>query len=218
MPRGDSVLSQVASPPGGRELPARVPVGDRSATRQRLLEAAEALFYDEGFHAVGLDRILNAVGISKQGFYRHFASKEDLVLEVIRWHDRWWRDHCRRLLADRAGDDARRQLHALVEVLIELLDGQAFRGCFFVNAAAQFPNPHDPIHKAAAEAKEHVEFLVRDMALRAGTDDPAAFACEFGMIFEGAFAARALRRGGDVVPALRRVVADLFTRRIAGLA
>lgn len=79
-----------------------MPIETSSATRQRLLETAEVLFYEEGFHTVGLDRVLAAVGISKQAFYRHFSSKEDLVLEVVRWHDRWWREQCRRLIRDMA--------------------------------------------------------------------------------------------------------------------
>lgn len=197
------------------DLPSRVPVGDSSSTRQKLVEAAEALFHAEGFHAVGLDRILREVGISKQGFYRHFESKEDLVAEVVHWHDRWWRDHCRQLLARRAGTDARRQLHEFVELLIEVLEGDVFRGCFFINAVAQFPNKSDPIHQAALAAKDNVEAIIRDMALGAGADAPVAFARELAMIFEGAFATRHLRPAGDVVPVLRRMTATLFGQHLA---
>lgn len=195
-------------------LPSRVPVGDTSPTRQKLLETAEALFDAEGFHAVGLGRILRAVGITKQGFYRHFASKEDLVAGVIHWHDRWWRDSCRKLLARRAGADARRQLDELVGLLVEVLEGGVFRGCFFVNAVAQFPSKSDPIHRAALEAKDNIEAMIRDLALGAGADDPAAFARELGMIFEGAFVTRHLRPPGDVVPVLRRMAATLFGQRL----
>lgn len=124
-------------------------MGDPSPTRQKLLETAEALFHAEGFHAVGLKRILREVGITKQGFYRHFDSKEDLVAEVIHWHDRWWRDNCRQLLEHRAGPDVRRQLDEFVGLLIEVLEGDVFRGCFFINAVAQFPSKSDPIHRAA---------------------------------------------------------------------
>jgi AcrR family transcriptional regulator len=200
-----------ANPPG---LPPAVPVETSSATRQRLLETAEALFYEEGFHAVGLDRLLAAVEISKPGFYRHFACKEDLVVDVIRWHDRWWREKCRRFIAERAGGQARRQLETLAEVFIEVLSGQAFRGCFFINAIAEFPNPHHPVHRAAVEAKDNMEALVRDLALCAGADDPVAFAREFAMIFEGAFASRYLRRADDVVPILRRMTGSLFDLRL----
>jgi AcrR family transcriptional regulator len=198
-------------------LPSCVPVGDPSPTRQKLLETAEALFHEEGFHAVGLDRIIRAVGITKQGFYRHFDSKEDLVAGVIYWHDRWWRDHCRQLLARKAGPDARRQLDEFVELLIEVLEGDVFRGCFFVNAVAQFPSKSDPIHRAALQAKDNIEAMIRDMALCAGADDPVAFARELAMIFEGGFAARHLRPPGDVVPVLRRMASTLFGQRLPAL-
>jgi AcrR family transcriptional regulator len=199
-------------------LPSRVPVGDPSPTRQKLLETAEALFHAEGFHAVGLKRILREVGITKQGFYRHFDSKEDLVADVIHWHDRWWRDKCRQLLAHRAGPDVRRQLDEFVGLLIEVLEGDVFRGCFFINAVAQFPSKSDPIHRAALQAKDNIEAMIRDMALGAGADDPAAFARELSMIFEGGFAARHLRPPEDVVPVLRRMAATLFGQRLPPVA
>jgi AcrR family transcriptional regulator len=189
-------------------------VGDPSPTRQKLLETAESLFHAEGFHAVGLERILRAVGITKQGFYRHFDSKEDLVASVIHWHDRWWRDNCRQLLARRAGPGPRRQLDEFVELLIEVLEADVFRGCFFLNAVTQFPSKSDPIHRAALEAKDNIEAMVRDMALGAGADDPAALARELSVLFEGAFAARHLRPPADVVPVLRRMAATLFGQRL----
>ena len=191
-------------------LPSCVPVGDPSRTRQKLLETAESLFHAEGFHAVGLKRILQEVGITKQAFYRHFESKEDLVADVIHWHDRWWRDSCRQLLADRAGPDSRRQLDEFVKLLIEVLEEDVFRGCFFINAVSQFPSKSDPIHQAALKAKDNIEAMIRDMALAAGANAPAAFARDLSMIFEGAFAARHLRPPEDVVPVLRRMSTTIF--------
>lgn len=200
------------SKPLSDQLPTRVPVDDPSPTRQKLLETAEALFDAEGFHAVGLDRILKTVGISKQAFYRHFESKEELVADVIHWHDRWWRDHCRKLLAQRAGPDIRRQLSEFVALLIEVLEGEVFRGCFFMNAI--FPSKADPIHRAALEAKDNIEAMIRDMALGAGADDPAAFARELGIVVEGAFAIRHLRPAEQVVPVLRRMAEIIFAERL----
>jgi AcrR family transcriptional regulator len=191
-----------------------VPIADASPTRQKLLQAAEALFDTEGFHSVGLDRILREVGITKQGFNRHFESKEDLVAEVLHWHDRWWRDNCRKLLAQRAGPDPRAQLDALVGLLVEVLEGDVFRGCFFINAVSQFPSKSDPIHRAALEAKDNVEAMIRDMALAAGATDPAAFARELAIVFEGVFATRRLRPPQDVIPVLRRMAATLFAQRL----
>jgi AcrR family transcriptional regulator len=194
------------------KTPDRIPVGDPSAARQRILQVAEKLFYLEGFHAVGLDRILREVGISKQAFYKHFSTKEDLVVEVIRWHDRWWRDHCRAYLQKEAGDDPRRQLYALLKLFVDVLGDSDFRGCYFVNAITQFPNPMDPIYQAALAAKDAIDVMVRDLALCAGASDPIRMSNELSLIFEGAFAMRALRKSELVKPTLRRLAEDLLDR------
>ncbi len=83
-----------------------------------------------------------------------------------------------------------------------------------MNAVAQFPSKSDPIHRAALEAKDNIEAMIRDMALGAGADDPASFARELGIIFEGAFAIRHLRPPEHVVPVLRRMTATLFEQRL----
>lgn len=194
--------------------PDRVPMPALSPTRRRLLETAEALFYSEGFHAVGLDRILKTVGISKPGFYRHFSSKEDLVVEVLRWHDRWWRDHCRAIIEQEAGRDAMRQLRTFIGLILDALKDDNFRGCFFVNAASEFPNRSDPVHLAAVQAKENIEAMVRDMALKAGADDPLSFAQEIVLLLEGAFATRRLRSADEMIPVVRRMVEGLFSRHV----
>lgn len=98
--------------------------------------------------------------------------------------------------------------------MIEILENRAFRGCFFLNAIAQFPNRNDPIHQAAVEAKETIARALRDLALRAGADDPVAFAREFSMIFEGAFATHTLRAPEEVTPVLRRMASALIDERI----
>jgi AcrR family transcriptional regulator len=75
-----------------------------TSSRSRILEVAHELFYSDGFHNVGLDRILHEVGVTKTTFYNHFESKDDLVLEVLRMHDRWWRDTFQQLLRKHGGD------------------------------------------------------------------------------------------------------------------
>src|SRR5262245_66679735 len=93
-----------------------------SGTRERLLETAKELFYRDGFHAVGLDRILADVGVTKTTFYNHFQSKQALILEVLRVRDQWWRKTFARRLRERAGDDPAAQLRAIFAVLDEFID------------------------------------------------------------------------------------------------
>lgn len=161
-----------------------------TATRDRILRTAHDLFYSDGFHTVGLDRILAQVGVTKTTFYNHFPSKEDLVLEVLRLHDRWWRDHFRQMLRRRGGDTPRGQLAAIPDALEETITSRGFNGCFFINVAVQFPLPHDPAHHAAAEHKRAMEDLLREIAGYAGAANPAALAAELSLIMEGAYVTR----------------------------
>jgi len=156
-------------------------------TRERLVRAAHDLFYAEGFHTVGLDRILSEVGVTKTTFYNHFESKDELIEATLDLHDRWWRDTFMRMLRERGGDRPRDQLKAAFHALEEVLSGSDYNGCFFINVAVQFPNPHDPAHAAATRHKETMEDIVRELAGYAGADDPALFAKQFCLLMEGSY-------------------------------
>lgn len=158
--------------------------------RERLVGTAEDLFYRDGFHAVGLDRILADVGVTKTTFYNHFQSKQALILEVLRVRDQWWRTIFARRLREHAGDDAAAQLRAVFAVLDEFIAADAFNGCIFVNVAVEFPRVYMPPHRAAAEHKEAMGALLRDLALRAGARDPVALAEELALLMEGTYVTR----------------------------
>ena len=76
-------------------------------TRDRLIRTASSLFYRDGFHLVGVDRIISEAGVTKTTFYNHFDGKDDLILETLRVHDRWWRDEFLQMLRRHGGDSAR---------------------------------------------------------------------------------------------------------------
>ncbi len=180
-------------------------------TRDRIIRVAHDLFYRRGFHTVGLDAILADVGVTKTTFYNHFQSKEDLVHETLRWHDRWWQDTFRASLKKHGGDTPRGQLLAIFDALDELLASDDFNGCYFVNAAVQFPAPHDPAHQAASEHKQQMEGIIRELAGYAGAADPAALARELSLLMEGAYVTRQVTgntRIGDVASRLSRMIID----------
>ena len=124
-----------------------------SNTRQRLVESAGQRFYRDGFRNVGLDQILDDVGISRTAFYKHFESKDDLMLEVLEALNRWIQDVFRVMVRDRGGRSAAGQLRALFDVVEGVIAADGFHGCIFVNAAMEFPLPHEPAHEAAARNK-----------------------------------------------------------------
>lgn len=185
-----------------------------STTRQRLIERSHDLFYVHGFHAVGLDRILSEVGVTKTTFYNHFPSKEDLILEVLRWHDRWWKDTFRDMLRRHGGDTPRGQLLAVPAALEESFHQGHYNGCMFVNVAVNFPLLHDPPHVAAAEHKHAMEDILRELAGYAGADDAAETAQELAMVLEGAYVTRQITGREDTSRVAQRLVRSIVDRHI----
>src|SRR6476661_6806386 len=100
-------------------------------TRQRLIDAGSKRFYRDGFRNVGIDQILSDVGISKTAFYKHFASKEDLMLAVLEDHNRWMQDTFRQKMRELGGECPAGQLRALMDVVEQIVESEGYRGCIF---------------------------------------------------------------------------------------
>ena len=184
--------------------------------RDRLVDTAEDLFYRDGFHAVGLDRILADVGVTKTTFYSHFPSKQHLILEVLRARDQWWRKVFAERLRARAGADPAAQLHAVFDVLDEFIGADTFNGCIFVNVSVEFPRANRPAHRAAAEHKELMGVLLRDLALRAGARDPVGLAEELSLLMEGSYVTRQVTGNLDAAAIGRRAAEVLIARQLDG--
>jgi AcrR family transcriptional regulator len=161
-------------------------------TRQRLIDAAKDRFYRDGFRNVGIDAILTDVGISKAAFYKHFESKDELMVAVLEDVDRFLQQQFRQMVKQRGGPAAAGQLRAVLDVVQQVIEEDGFHGCIFVNAVMEFPLPHDPAHQAAGRHKHAIEEFVFELAERAGAKDPAALAQELGLVIEGAYVTRSI--------------------------
>ena len=155
-------------------------------TRERLIQAAYELFYRDGFHAVGLDRIIKDAGVTKSTFYNQFESKEALIVAVLEWRQSLWPQRLRDALRSRAGTRPRAQLMALVDVLDEIWGTDGYRGCLFARAAAEFPSPHDPVHIVAQNFVRTFEATIQDLAAFAGARNPKGLARELAILVAGA--------------------------------
>ena len=176
-----------------------------SDTRQRLLEAALSRFYRDGFANVGLDQIIDEVGISKTAFYKHFESKDDLMVAILdEQSDRMIRQF-RELVARHGGQDPMERLRAIFHAVEHYSGIEGFKGCIFVNAAMEFPLAHEPAHRAALRNKQAVEKTVRELAADAGMPDADALASELCLVMEGAYVMRNVTGRNDVVALARRV-------------
>ncbi|MGP1310157.1 MAG: TetR/AcrR family transcriptional regulator [Phycisphaerales bacterium] len=156
-------------------------------TRERLIRVAHDLFYEHGFHAIGLERIIDEVGVTKTTFYNHFESKDAIIVEALRWHDRWWKDEFSRLLRKHGGDSPRARLCAIFDAIAEAMREPGYKGCIFINVAVQFPACADPAHIEAAAHKRSMQGVIEELAAFAGAAKPRALAEELSLVMEGAY-------------------------------
>ena len=176
----------------------------------RLVYAAIELFYSHGFQAVGIDRIIARAGVTKTTFYKHFDSKDDLMIAAIRQRDEWETNAWTNAVRKSAGDDPQRQLLAFFDVLDAWFTSPDFKGCQFINAAAEFPNPHDPVHAVAAEHKRKNRDFFRDLAQSAGAADPESFADQYTALVEGTLILRQVHGRDDAARTIKPAVAALI--------
>lgn len=129
--------------------------------KQQLIDTAYRLFNEYGYHATGIDRILAESGVSKATLYKYFRSKDDLVIAVLQQrHDQLM------LLLGNALEHAGEGSPARAVVIFDVLDGwfrsDAFFGCNFINASAEFAEQGHPIHALAARHKVSIRLFIED--------------------------------------------------------
>jgi AcrR family transcriptional regulator len=180
--------------------------------RQRLVAAAVELFSRHGFAAVGIDRIIDAAGVTKSTFYKHFDGKDELMVAAVQQRDEWESQAWDRAVGKLAGDDPAARLLAMLDVMDLWFNDPDFRGCMFISAALEFPNPHDPVHQAAAAYKQRARDHRRDLARQAGAGAATAetFADCYTALVEGALVLRQTQGRNDAARAIRPAVQQLI--------
>ena len=159
-----------------------------TARTEHLVETALDLFSRNGFHATGIDRLLAEAGVAKMTLYKHFRSKDALILEALKRRD----DRVRRWLPDSVAKRARaprKRLLAVFDVLDDWFHEPDFRGCLFVHAAAEYGDAEAPAHRAARENKGWLLGYLTELADEAGANDPPGLAYALFLLAEGAVSA-----------------------------
>ncbi|MFJ2763505.1 TetR/AcrR family transcriptional regulator [Streptomyces prasinus] len=156
---------------------------------RRIVAAAEELFYRRGITAVGVDLIAEHSGTTKRTLYNQFGSKDHLLATCLAERDRRWRSLVR--AAVDAGDDPVEAVTAPFDVL-RTWSGTHTRGCAFINALAELPDPSHPAHRIAADQKRWLLDLFGELATAAGCSEPATLATRLLVLHEGALATQPL--------------------------
>ncbi len=183
--------------------------------KARLIHVAIELFYAHGFQAVGIDRIIAEAGVTKTTFYKHFESRDELLVAAIRQRDQWEMAAWQSAVDQLAGDDPRAKLLAFFDVLDLWFNAPDFKGCQFINAAAECPNPHDPVHAVAASHKRKNRDYFRDLAREAGMHDPEAFADHYTALVEGTIILRQVHGRDDAARVIKPAVDTLIASSLS---
>ena len=156
--------------------------------RERILDTAGRLFYRDGIRAVGVDTIVAEASVAKMSLYRHFPSKDDLVVAYMeRMHDEFWAW----LAAQTAPypDEPRRALEAIFEGVVRLAASPQCLGCAFLGMAIEFPEADYPGHRLAIQHKLAVLERLAELATLAGARAPRELAGQLLLLMDGVWGA-----------------------------
>ncbi|KUM81459.1 TetR/AcrR family transcriptional regulator [Streptomyces griseorubiginosus] len=186
----------------------------RSEARERLLSTASGLFYREGIRAVGVERILAEAPATRATFYRHFPSKEDLVVAYLRGVDTATRADVQ--AAIEAAPSPADALRAIGTALADSLASPEFRGCAFLKAAAEYPDPEDPVRQVILDHRAWYTTTLTDLFAQVFGDSPRRgkpehAARHFVMMRDGAMSGAHLDGAESVGAAFHRGLEGLLT-------
>ncbi|MGW5613997.1 TetR/AcrR family transcriptional regulator [Streptomyces sp. NPDC003877] len=171
-------------------MSARTTGGSKSEARSRLLDTATRIFYAEGIHSVGVDRIIAEAEVTRATLYRHFKGKDELILAYLERADQGIRGQVDAVRAQ--GLPAADTVRAVGRSITEGIRSTGFRGCAFLNAAAEYPDPAHPVHRAVLAHRQWFLETVTELLAQAGCTPPDAAGRHFVMLRDGAMAAGCL--------------------------
>jgi AcrR family transcriptional regulator len=185
------------------------PVAQRAPASSRILEGANVLFYEFGIHNVGVDRIIGASAVTKATFYKHYRAKDNLIVEYITArHELVRRDLAAIVASAHTVEDA---LHGIVSAAVAEIASPGFRGCPFINAAAEFPEADHPVRRVVTAHREWYVDAIAELLKEFGHPVPGDAADELLLARDGALSGG---YAGDAVAAsaaLRRIAGRVLT-------
>ncbi len=175
-------------------VPAPIPA------RDRILASAYELFSRQGIRAVGIDEVIKRAEVAKATLYRHFASKDDLVLAFLQQREQLWTKEWVEAETRRRGETAEEQLLAIFDLFDEWFRREDFEGCSFVNVLLEMNDRTTAVGCASAEHLANIRSFIRQLATEARLRDPDAFAHSWHILMKGSIVAAG---EGDVEAARR---------------
>jgi AcrR family transcriptional regulator len=179
----------------------------KPSARERLLAAANELFYTEGVQTVGIDRVIEQAGVAKASLYNTFGSKENLVQAYLESRHQATVHRLRRSVESHS--DPRQRLLAVFDAQAEMFAEPGFHGCAFITASAEAPDG-GLIENAANDYRAEIRSLLTELAADAGASDPAALGQQLHLLYDGAGLAARMDRDPHVAVAAKAAAALLL--------
>ncbi|MFI1442104.1 TetR/AcrR family transcriptional regulator [Streptomyces fructofermentans] len=168
----------------------RTKVSGTSEARTRLLATAIRIFYAEGIHSVGIDRIVEEAKVTRATLYRHFKGKEELILAYLEEADRGLRAQAEEA---QAGEESPAdKVRAVCRTITAGIQSPGFRGCAFLNAAAEYPDRDHPVHRAVLAHRQWFLDTITGLLARTGNTPAEAAGRHLIMLRDGAMASGCL--------------------------
>jgi AcrR family transcriptional regulator len=186
----------------------------RLPTRERIIEAASELFYAQGLRAVSADKIIAEVGITKVTFYRHFPTKDDLIVAYLERRAQWERD------AVAAARQAAGNVPDTFRMVAQAIGAEScrpgFRGCPFINAAAEYADADHPVRKTVDAHRRWFKQAIKELLDELEVPDSARVADELVMLRDGAMVSGYLSDPNVVADALYNAGRAVIAFRASG--
>jgi len=193
-------------------MSAASPVTRKPSARDRLLAAADELFYAEGVHTVGIDRVIEHAGVAKASLYNAFGNKDGLIRAYLQGRNQRRRE--RLLTGLERYDNPRDRLLGVFDVLAEVAAAPSFRGCAFYNASAESPTD-GVVQQVSDENRTWTRTLLTDLAREAGAHDPQALAAQLVVLYDGSSVGARMDRTSAAATTSRAVAAALLNAATA---
>ncbi|MBA2377258.1 MAG: TetR/AcrR family transcriptional regulator [Rubrobacter sp.] len=176
---------------------------------ERVLRAASEMFYREGIRAVGVEAIAAEAGVTKKTLYERFGSKDGLIVAYLRARDERWRSWMEESV-EGSGGSPKERLLSTFDALEGWIERENPRGCGFVNAAAENPDPSHPARKLAIEQKKWLREYFEKLSEEAGAEEPGDLAERLVILHEGATVAHSLEAATDTARKAKQIAAILI--------
>jgi AcrR family transcriptional regulator len=175
-----------------------VPISTAAGPAERLLDAAGRLFDREGIRAVGIDRVIAEAGVARASLYQHFGSKDALVTAYLERADHADAERYRRAVRGLADDPAAR-IGAAFDVAASTARRRDYRGCRYLNAATEFPEPGSPVAGVVAGHRARQRAAFREALVQLGHPEPDETAARIQLVYDGGLAGSKAERGVDPI-------------------